>query len=273
MSRTLVSKLALSASVLLLLVGAAYVVRNSAAPATALAAFSEAQIQSILSVLSAFGVDQAVLGRIDSALRGAAPEPPAATPAPATPDVSGVEPAVESPAPTTTSMTGEAAVLRISVSPTPAAGNAPSGTKYFHVASYLFDATDAGEDIRFTALKFLYTDEALYDPYNCAVYSGPEEFMPRYTKGSLNPYFVHPAGTGDKAFTLTTALIIPKGGKKLVDIRCDFNSRAFRDTGSFSWGLSSENGAATFTGVGVTSGEVVTPKSETDVGNRRTFSS
>ena len=147
------------------------------------------------------------------------------------------------------------------------------GTTYVHVASFVFDASGSSEDISFSSLKFLYTDNALFDPYNCAIFSGPEEFMTRYTKNYFNSDWVHPTGTGDYTFVLTTPFVVSKGTTRVAEIRCTTNLQATKGTGSFSWGLSEENGKATFTGVGAVSKEIITPKAVPSAGNVMTFNS
>ena len=241
--------------------GAVYAAWNYIPPTSPLAALTQVQIQAILSVLSSFGVDEATVLSVERALLGEETK---------TGSTEVVVPEVVPPAPQEPEKANE---IVISVSPTPKAQTVPAGTTYVHMASFVFDATSLGESVSFSSLKFLYTDNALYDPYNCAIFSGPEEFMTRYTKATFNPDWVHPAGTGDKEFTLNTPLVIPKGEKKIVDIRCNTNTRAFTGTGSFSWGLSGFDGKATFTGVGADSKEIITPKVVPDIGNTMTFAS
>ena len=248
-------------------VGAVYAGWNYVPNTQNLAALTEAQIQSILGVLSSFGIDQALLKNVENSLRGETVSPAATSTETTLPQENEAEaPAVSETVPVSTSS------VHISVSETFKEGTAPSGTLLVHVASFIFDATASNEDISFSKLKFLYTDNALYDPYNCTVSSGAEEFMGRY-KYFFNPDWVHPAGTGDKEFILTTALVVPKGEKKTLDIKCYTNSNAFKGTGSFSWGLSGVDGEATFTGTGVTSKEIITPTVEPSEGNTMTFAS
>ena len=245
--------------------GAVYAGWNYVPNTSNLAALTEAQVQSILGVLSSFGVDQTLLKNVENSLRGETVSP-AATSTETTPpqENAAVVPAVSETVPVSS--------VHISVSEDFKAGNAPAGTILVPVASFVFDATASSEDVSFSKLTFLYTDNALYDPYNCTVSSGAEEFMGRY-KYFFNPDWVHPAGTGDKEFVLTTSLVVPKGEKKAVDIKCYTNSNAFKGTGSFSWGLSGVEGKATFTGVGADSKEVIVPTVEPSIGNTMTFTS
>ena len=252
----------------LLFAGAVYAEWNYVPNTQNLAALTEAQVQAILSVLSSFGVDNDLLKNIESSLRDGAQHSAETSIEISLPEEEfGVSPPIPEPFLTPTG------TLHISVAETSLAGTVPSGTVYVQVASFIFDATALKEDTSFSKLKFLYTDDAKYDPYNCAIFSGPEEFMTRYTKGSLNPDWVHPAGTDDYEFVLTTSLVVLKGEKKNVDIKCTTNTNAFKGTGSFSWGLSGVDGKATFNGVGVESKEVIVPTVEPNVGNTMIFTS
>ncbi len=241
---------------------------SSFKPTTAnsnLASLSEIQIQSVISLLLAFGVSPELMQNIEISLRGKVPEMLATSATTTTPvPVEDASP----PSPPTVATNN----ISISISPTPAAKNVSDGVAYVLVGGFLFDATLSKEDISFSSLKFLYTDNALYDPYNCAIFSGPDEFMTRY-KYNFNPDWVHPAGTRDYAFLLTTPLVISKGTTRVVDIRCHTNSRAFGGTGFFSWGLSGADGKATFTGTGVERKEIIIPQVVPGVGNPMTFTS
>ncbi len=249
----------------LLVAGAWYTTRHIFPVANA-AALSEAQIKSVLSVLSAFGVDPTIVKDIESALRGQNDARMTTETAPAEETVVKLDENSTSTSTTPTSVV-------VSVSATPEAGYVPVGTTYVPVGSFIFDARGASEDIRFSKLSFLYTDEAKYDPYNCAIFSGSDEFMTRYTKNYFNPDWVHPTRTGDYEFALTNPFVVLKGTIRVAEIRCTINLQAVKSTGSFSWGLSEVDGRATFGGTGVTSGEAVVPVVVPNVGNTMTFNS
>ena len=251
-----------------LFIATAVSVVSNTVPSANAAALSEVQIQSIIGLLSAFGGDAKLIQNVEISLRGGTPnissEPSGETVATSSPAelTATPEPAI-SPAPTTSAATTS---ITISLAPGAPAQQAPLGTAYVLMANYSFDATFSSEDVTFSSVKFLYTDSALYDPYNCAIYSGAAEFMTRY-KYSFNPDWVHPAGTGEYEFILTTPLVITKGTVRNVEIRCTTNTIAKNGTGSFSWGLSATaDGKALFTGTGVESGTVITPKAIPGVG-------
>jgi hypothetical protein len=231
---------------------------------TNVAALTESQILSILGILSAFGVQANVISDVELALRGETPTVMLG------PIATSSEPIIEVPPPDTSiTPTG---LVTVSVAPWTNSFLVPSGTTYVLTGLFTFDATNTTEDVNFLKLSFLYTDNALYDPYNCAIYSGPTEYMKRYTKATFNPDWVHPAGTGEKVFTLDNqALVLSKGTTKQIEIRCYTNTIAYKGTGSFSWGLSSTDGKATFSGVGVTSGEVITPTIVPSIGTTLEF--
>src|SRR3989344_1632817 len=224
------------------------------------AALSEAQIQSIISLLLAFKIDPEIVSNVEASLHGKALDIGPG-------NIASTTEANEIPPPAPTAATSS---LIISVSSASDADTVPVGTVYVLVGSYRFDATASGEDISFSSLKFLYTDNALYDPYNCAIFSGPDEFMTRY-KYSFNPDWVHPAGTDNYEFILTTPLVISKGTARTIDIRCNTNTNAIKGTGAFSWGISDIDGKALFTGIGVDSKEPVTPQVIPSVGSIKTF--
>ena len=162
--------------------------------------------------------------------------------------------------------------ITVSVSGASEPQGVPTGTPHVLVGSFLFDASQASEDVSFSSPSFLYTDNTQFDPYNCAIYSGPTEYMTRSIT-LFNRDWVHPAGNGEYTFTLTTPLIVLKGEKKEVEIRCRINLQATSGTGSFSWGLSEKNGRAVFEGVGLNSKQTIMPLVMPSKGNTKFFTS
>lgn len=141
--------------------------------------------------------------------------------------------------------TVKAAALTISVAPTPAAQNVVRGVNGFHFATYQFDATDSGEDLRVTSFKVRDTLSApsVGDEVNtCQMFDGATV---------LNTDVVNPTDpsstTNDVTFTFDTHLIVPKGTVKNVDLKCNVSANATANS-THAWGLASGTSDAAVTG-------------------------
>lgn len=161
-------------------------------------------------------------------------------------------------------MTVKSAVVALSVASSPAAKNVVAGVAGLLVSNIQFDATQSGEDIKFSSAKFLYTDTGMTaDVVNCFAYDGTTR---------LNNTAVNPTTTAtDYTFTLDTNLTVAKGTVKTVSIKCDIPGSA--TSGSFSFGITGFAGNATFTGIGIGSSQTVTPTATTNVGSTMTIAS
>jgi hypothetical protein len=148
-------------------------------------------------------------------------------------------------------MTMRAGSLALSINATPAAQNIVAGVTNVLLGQYNFDATQSGEDVRFTALKFYYDEVTTMaiDPTNCFVWDGAT----RLTNTAVNP-----DADGDDTYTLDTTLTVLKGTVKIISIRCDIPGSS--SSGTFAFDLNfSTTAITTFTGVGTGSGQTVTP--------------
>lgn len=160
-------------------------------------------------------------------------------------------------------MTVKAGSLTVSVSATPAAQTVVSGVNQFTFATYQFDATQSGEDVRFTTVPMNYsTNGTASNLTSCQLYRGTTSI----TSGSnvLNPS----AAGSSTSFTFDgEGFVIPKGTTVNLDLKCNIAGGA---TGSFYWGIAS---TASFSPVGLTSGQTITPTVNTAAGQRMTLSS
>lgn len=143
--------------------------------------------------------------------------------------------------------TVRAAALTISVAPSPAAQNVVRGVNGFHFATYQFDATASGEDLRVTSFKVRDTLSAntVGDEVNsCQMFDG----VTALNTGTnvVNP--TDPSGsTNDVTFTFDTHLIVPKGTVKTVDLKCNISANATANS-THAWGAVSGTSDAAVTG-------------------------
>lgn len=160
-------------------------------------------------------------------------------------------------------MTVKAAALDISVSPNPVAQNVVAGAQDFIFAKYQFDATQSGEDIRFSSFpaKLTFATMAVTEVTACQLFDGA---TPLNTGSNV----VTPSGaTGaDQTFTFDQSLTIPKGTVKTLDLKCDLSSgTSANDT--LSWGIQA---SPSITVTGVTSSNSVTETVTASVGQTMT---
>ena len=156
-------------------------------------------------------------------------------------------------------MTVKAAALAVSVSATPSAQTVVPGTQGFTFANYQFDASQAGEDVRFSAIPLYYNgasngaaaDESkltacqLFDG-TTALNTGSNVVNPSTSTATSTPY--------EPTFTLDQQLTIPKGAVKTLALKCNLASSM--DTSSVvQWGIKA---SPSITVTGVTSGNDVT---------------
>ena len=153
---------------------------------------------------------------------------------------------------TANTMTVRAGSVVASVSGTPAAATIVSGVSGLLVGNIALDATQSGEDVRFTTLKIYYTDSMSIDPTNCALWDGAT----RLTSTTVNP-----ATSGDDTYTLDSMLTVTKGTVKTIGVKCDIPGSA--SSGDFSFGIDDTAGNTTFSGVGLTSSQTITPTTAT----------
>ncbi len=165
-------------------------------------------------------------------------------------------------------MTLRTGLVALSVSGTPAAQNVVAGITNATFSNIIFDATNSGEDVKFTSIKLYYDENNSLDadPTNCHIWDGAT----RLTSSAVNPNT-----DGDDTYTLDTNLVVTKGTSKTVAVKCDLSGSA--TTGDFDFGINFDTTAiATFTGVGASSGTTITPSTPSAAitgGNSMTVSS
>ncbi len=156
---------------------------------------------------------------------------------------------------TMNAMTIRTAALAVAASPSPAAQNIIAGTTGLTFTNLQFDASQSGEDVRFSQVPMTLTaGNGTYTTISgCQLYDGSTAL----NTGSnvINPTAAH---AGAETFTLDTSLTVPKGTVKTVAVKCNVASNA---AGTFHWDMTSGDvGTDWATAVtGVTSSQTVTP--------------
>ncbi len=140
-------------------------------------------------------------------------------------------------------MTVKSAALSVTMGTTPVASNIVSGgTVTF--ANLQFDATQSGEDVRFSSIALSHTNPPT-GISGCQVFDGSALL----NSTALNPSAVATAET----ITFDQMLIVTKGTVKTLALKCNVSSAA---TGSYTWTMTTSVTNPTVTGV--TSGTGVT---------------
>lgn len=164
--------------------------------------------------------------------------------------------------------TVRAAAISISVAPTPAPQNVVRNATGFQFASYIFDATQSGEDVRVTSIQLRDTLDAAgsgNEVNSCQLFDGDKAL----NTGSdvVNPS--DPTGTtNDVTFTLTDALVVPKGTVKRTDLKCSIVSSAANNS-THAWGTNAA--AANIGSSGATTGVSITETITTATGQLMTI--
>ncbi len=154
---------------------------------------------------------------------------------------------------TMNTMTVKAAALAVSVATTPSAQSIVAGGS-ITFANYQFDASQSGEDVRFSTLplKLTFGGAAVANTLSaCQLWDGS-------TALNTGSNVVNPASTvstgSDVTFTLDQQLVIAKGAVKTITLKCNVSSSAVNGN-TFNWGIQSSPSIAV---TGVTSSNDVT---------------
>jgi hypothetical protein len=145
-------------------------------------------------------------------------------------------------------MTVKGAALGISISTQPPAQSVITGSQGFTFAKVLLDASQSGEDVKFSSIPLAMTFATMVvtEVTQCKLFDGATAL-----NSGVNP---SGASDADQTFTLSQALTVPKGTVKTLDLKCNVaSSVSAGDTAS--WGI---NAAPSITVTGVTSGNDVT---------------
>ncbi len=161
---------------------------------------------------------------------------------------------------TMNTMTVRAAALDIKVSATPSAQNIVAGSQGVTFTNYQFDASQSGEDVRFSSIPLALSASGSASNVNtCQLFDGA-------TALNTGSNVVNPTATGNNTFTLDQSLVIMKGTVKTLALKCNVTSAA---SGTLSWGLSSPS----ITVTGVTSSSDVSETVTNAAGSTMTISS
>ncbi|MDO8604769.1 MAG: peptidoglycan-binding domain-containing protein [bacterium] len=168
---------------------------------------------------------------------------------------------------TMNAMTVKAAALAVTQSTSPAAQNIVAGGTGVTFANFQFDATQSGEDVRFSSitLKDTIVTNAATDLTACQIWDGATAL----NTGSnvVNPTVALVLAT---PFTFDSTFTVPKGTVKTLTLKCNVASGL--TSGSFTWNMTAAQIAA-LTVTGVTSGSTVTATGGVTTGAAQTITS
>jgi trimeric autotransporter adhesin len=180
-------------------------------------------------------------------------------------DVTGDSITISNTAFTLNTMTVKSAALDISIASTPVAQNITAGTQDFTFSTIQLDATQSGEDVRFSSipLEMVFATLTADQVTNCQIMDGSSAL----NTGSNVPSLSSSATTGfSTTFTFDETLTVSKGTVKELDVVCDLSSGTAAND-SLSWGI---DGSPSITVTGVTSSNSVTETVTASVGQTMT---
>jgi len=155
-------------------------------------------------------------------------------------------------------MTVKAAALSVSVSPNPVAQNVVAGVQGFTFANYQFDASQSGEDVRFSSMVGLLGggsngfEGAYTNLTSCQIWDGTT--LLNTGSNVVNPSAGTASSTSANTFTFDNALTISKGTVKTLALKCNLSSSAHSGS-TYQWGIATT--ASNISVTGVTSGAAV----------------
>ncbi|TSD05824.1 MAG: cell wall surface anchor family protein [Parcubacteria group bacterium Greene0714_7] len=158
---------------------------------------------------------------------------------------------------TMNTMTVKAGAVAVGVATSPASQNITAGGSQTLFANFQYDATQSGEDVRFSSIPTVLTfaTAAVTDLTACAAYDGT-------TQLSTGSNVVNPSGStgATQTFTLDTPVTVAKGTVKTIGIKCNVSGSA-ANTGTFSFDAGA---ASAYTFTGATSGTTITGTDTSD---------
>ena len=145
---------------------------------------------------------------------------------------------------TLNTMTVKSAALAVTIATTPTAQIVVAGSQNKLLANYQFDASQSGEDVRFSSVQLTLAG-TVTNLTSCQLFDGATAL----NTGSnvVNPSSATPTFSFDSTFT------VPKGTIKTLSMKCNVSSGA---TGTNQWGITTSSTNPSVTGV--TSGATVT---------------
>ncbi|MES2213755.1 MAG: peptidoglycan-binding domain-containing protein [Patescibacteria group bacterium] len=154
---------------------------------------------------------------------------------------------------TMNTMTVKSATLAVSVSSSPAAQSIVAGGQGVVLANYQFDASQSGEDVRFSTFA-VNNSGSTSGLSSCQLYDGS---TPLNTGSNV----VNPS-TATPTFTLDSQFVVPKGTVKTLTLKCNVASGA---AGPFQFGILGSQITA-LSATGVTSSNTVVATGSTAAG-------
>lgn len=158
-------------------------------------------------------------------------------------------------------MTVKSAALAVSVSTAPASQNIVAGGQALTFANLQFDASQSGEDVRFSSLALTNGGSNTTSLSSCQLFDGS-------TALNTGSNVVNPDAAAE-TFTFDSLFVVPKGTVKTLTLKCNVASSA---TGTFIWGITGTQ-IGNITVTGVTSGASVTATGGTMAGQTMTVAS
>ncbi len=154
-------------------------------------------------------------------------------------------------------MTVKSAALAVSVSATPSAQSIVSGAQGFTFANVQFDASQSGEDVRFSSVPLYYDGAnnaaaaAASKLTSCQLFDGATAL----NTGSnvVNPSATATTSAVTSTFTFDQQLTVTKGSVKTLALKCNVSSAADNNS-VFQWGI---DASPSISVTGVTSGNDV----------------
>ncbi len=165
---------------------------------------------------------------------------------------------------TMNTMTVRTASLALGISTDPVAQTVVAGGQLLTFANLQFDATQSGEDVRFSTVPVTLTvgSGSATDITTCQLFDGATSL----TTGSNT---INPSAAGTLSFSLDQSLIVSKGTVKTIAVKCNIKSTA---SGSYKIGFATANISA-LSATGVTSSNSVTASGSQNLGQLQTVGS
>ncbi|MBP6945828.1 MAG: peptidoglycan-binding protein [Candidatus Pacebacteria bacterium] len=158
---------------------------------------------------------------------------------------------------TMNTMTVKAGAVAVGRATSPASQNITAGGSQTLFVNFQYDATQSGEDVRFSSIPTVLTfaTGAVTDLTACAAYDGT-------TQLSTGSNVVNPSGTSGatQTFTLDNPVTVAKGTVKTIGIKCNVSGSA-ANNGTFAFDAGA---ASAYTFTGATSGTTITGTDTSD---------
>lgn len=159
---------------------------------------------------------------------------------------------------TMNTMTVKAGAVAVGRATSPASQNITVGGSQTLFVNFQYDATQSGEDVRFSSIPTTLTfggSAAVTELTSCAAYDGT-------TQLSTGSNVVNPSGStgATQTFTLDTPVTVAKGTVKTIGIKCNVSGSA-TDAGTWAWDAGA---ASAYTFTGATSGTTITGTDTSD---------